>query len=246
MIQKTSPWQIALLHPLNLSMIALAFAAGLCAAWWLLPIGLLIWFMMVIFYQNNRDLQLSLVIHSRQGLARRLQDRFARIERSQISFYNSLSSSPRRTRKRMQSLQDAMNSAVDWIHGFCFRLTALENYRAVQKVRNSQAEIEVLNDNIAKALDPRVKAEYEETRQALERRLENLEHINAYMDRVDAQLNNVGLVFEDILSQAISIQATYTSESASDLQRLTQSIQDQVSQLANTEREGSELQALNR
>ncbi len=38
-----SPTFDALLHPLNLATLALAAAAGLCAAWWLFPLGLLVW-----------------------------------------------------------------------------------------------------------------------------------------------------------------------------------------------------------
>ena len=37
MAQRRSPWLTALINPLNLAMLALAVAAGLCAAWWLLP-----------------------------------------------------------------------------------------------------------------------------------------------------------------------------------------------------------------
>jgi hypothetical protein len=186
------------------------------------------------------------VLHSRQGLAKRLQDRFDRIERVQISLYNSLASSPRRTRKFLQPLQDALNNAVDVVHRYCLRLTTLENYRMVQKTRNSQAEIEVLNDSIAKALDPRVRAEYEETRQVLLRRQENLERIHAFMERVDAQLNNLTAVFEEILTQVVSLQAVDPGQIAVEVKRLNQVIQDEIVQLSQSEREISELQIQNR
>lgn len=36
-----------LTHPLNIAMLLLALFAGAFAAWWLLPIGLLFWLVMV-------------------------------------------------------------------------------------------------------------------------------------------------------------------------------------------------------
>ncbi|MBI4630594.1 MAG: hypothetical protein HY740_02555 [Chloroflexi bacterium] len=38
----------ALTHPLHTATLALAVAAGLCAAWWLFPIGIVLWLIMVI------------------------------------------------------------------------------------------------------------------------------------------------------------------------------------------------------
>jgi hypothetical protein len=43
-----SPLLTALFHPLNLTTLAVAVAAGLCAAWWLFPLGLLVWLIMVV------------------------------------------------------------------------------------------------------------------------------------------------------------------------------------------------------
>lgn len=246
MNQQTSPWQIALLHPLNLAMLALAVAAGLCAAWWLFPVGLALWLLMVYIHQSDRHLRLRLVMHNREALAQRLQGRFDRIERIQVSLYNSLTSAPRRTRKLLQPVQDAMNGAADRVHAFCVRLTALENYRVVQKARGGQGELQVLEDQIARALDPRVKAEYEEARQALQHRLENLERLSAYMDRVDAQLAGLEVSLENVMTQAVSLQATNPQQAASQVEGLVQSIGDQLTQLAKTEGEISELQMQNR
>jgi hypothetical protein len=37
----------AFLHPLNILMLVLAILAGIFAAWWLAPLGLLLWLIMV-------------------------------------------------------------------------------------------------------------------------------------------------------------------------------------------------------
>lgn len=45
----------ALLHPLNIIMFVLSIVAGLVAAWWLAPLGLLLWLIMV--FNQYRALQ---------------------------------------------------------------------------------------------------------------------------------------------------------------------------------------------
>ena len=43
-----SPWMSALIDRMNLATLGIAIAAGLLAAWWLLPAGLIVWIIMVI------------------------------------------------------------------------------------------------------------------------------------------------------------------------------------------------------
>ena len=43
-----SPWMSALIDRMNLATLGIAIAAGLLAAWWLLPVGLIVWAIMVI------------------------------------------------------------------------------------------------------------------------------------------------------------------------------------------------------
>ena len=46
----------ALRQPRNLAMLPLSIAAGLCAAYWLLPVGLVLWIIMVFISSRNPSL----------------------------------------------------------------------------------------------------------------------------------------------------------------------------------------------
>ena len=48
-----SRWLTALRQPLNLAMLPLSIAAGLCAATWMLPVGLGLWALMVVIAARN-------------------------------------------------------------------------------------------------------------------------------------------------------------------------------------------------
>ena len=43
-----SPWMSAFTDRMNLATLGIAIAAGLLAAWWLLPVGLIVWAIMMI------------------------------------------------------------------------------------------------------------------------------------------------------------------------------------------------------
>ncbi len=54
-------------------MLALVIAAGLCAAWWLLPVGLILWGMMVLSIARQPALRVGHAMESRIPLAPRFQ-----------------------------------------------------------------------------------------------------------------------------------------------------------------------------
>ena len=60
-----SPILSSLFHPLNIAMAGLAFFAGLVAAWWLFPIGLLLWVVMVVVVSRDRALRFNHQIQQR-------------------------------------------------------------------------------------------------------------------------------------------------------------------------------------
>src|SRR5262245_30386223 len=85
-----SPLVTALINPLNLATLGLAVAAGLCAAWWLFPAGLLVWGIMVASIALDPSLRMSAAIERRAPVAPRFQTQFDRIERAQVNIFNSI------------------------------------------------------------------------------------------------------------------------------------------------------------
>ncbi len=52
----STPFLAALRQPRNLAMLPLSIAAGLCAAYWLLPVGLVLWLIMVLISSRSPSL----------------------------------------------------------------------------------------------------------------------------------------------------------------------------------------------
>ncbi len=187
-----SPFITALVNPIALSTLALSAAAGLCAAWWLFPLGLLLWIGMIAIVATDPVLRRMQVMQSRAPVAQRFQMSFSRLERMQSSIDNTVNDSNARLRPLLEPIRAEVDALVSRAHQLCVRMTVLENYRAVQAFNaNLEAEIVRLDTQIATATDPMVKHEYEESRQAVQKQIDSLRAISVQSDRVEAQLSSM-------------------------------------------------------
>ena len=68
-----SPTLSALFNPLGIATLAMSVAAGLCAAWWLFPLGLVIWGVMVYGLATDPALRRLQMMQSRAPVAQRFR-----------------------------------------------------------------------------------------------------------------------------------------------------------------------------
>jgi hypothetical protein len=204
-----SPFVTGLLHPLNLLTLGVAVFSGLVAAWWLFPIGLLLWLIMAVVVSRDPSLRISHEMQSREPIAQRFQRYFDRIERAQVSVFNSLSSAPGRTRKALQPVQDELEALTTEAYRLCRRMTALENYRLVtDSTANLAADLKRIDEAIDQARDALVKQEYEDSRRAMLERIAKLQLVASDLDRVEAQLLSLTNEMDGIVAEVIRLQAS--------------------------------------
>jgi hypothetical protein len=232
-MKNQSPLLIGLLHPLNLAMLALAFAAGLCAAWWLFPIGILLWVIMVVMVARNPTLQARYNITSRSPLTQRYQEQYKNIERIQVRIYNLLASSDASTRHEFRPFLIVVNDLVDEAYRLCERMGGLENYRLISLKKSTDIEEEIieLDEKIARSTDSYVQIEYEESRKALEKRIAKVNEINLQLDRADAQLTSVADTLDSVHTEILRIQAVGKKTIKAERVGLVASLQNQTNQL---------------
>lgn len=233
-----SPLLTGLIHPLNLLMLGLSVFAGLVSAWWLFPVGLVLWLVMVINVANNPSLQMSHRMHRREPLAQRFQKRFDRLERLQVSIFNSLASAPPRVRRVLQPVHDETERVVDEAHALCRRMTALENYRLVTESQvDLEAELRELHDTVDRTDDPVTKREYEESYQTLQERIDKLKMVSTQLDRVEAQLVSSSNEMESVVTEVIRLQAMGPEEVARQVDALAEKLREEAAQLETFERQ---------
>ncbi len=235
-----SPLLIALFHPLNLAMLGLSLFALLFSAWWLFPLGLLFWGIMVLAIARNPSLRFNAALQSREPLAQRFQRYFDRIERSQVGIFNTLSSAPPRTRRALQPIHAEVDALIHQVHLLCRRMTALENYRLVaQSQADLQGDLHHIEQSLSRTEDALVRREYEESREAMQGRLAKLERVSTQLDRVEAQLLSLANELDGTVTEVIHLQAMGPEDASSLVPALVKRLQEQRVALEAFEREAA-------
>jgi chromosome segregation ATPase len=238
MTQRRSPWLTALINPVNLAMLALAVAAGLCSAWWLLPIGLVLWAVMILAVARDPSLVISTNMAEREPLAARFQAPFDRIERSQVSLFNTLSSADPRIRASFRQVQAETDNLVNQAYLLCQRMSALENYRLVtESGGNLDADLKRLQGQVDGATDAVVKREYEQSLAALKDKVSKLHTTETQLDRVEAQLSSLASQMDAALTEVVRIQSLGPAVAASHAAALAQTLHKQADDLVAFQKE---------
>ena len=233
-----SPLLTGLIHPINLLMLAVSVWAGLVSAWWLFPVGLVFWLVMVVNVANDPSLRMSHRMQRREPLAQRFQNRFDRLERFQVSIFNSLASAPPDVRRVLQPVQDETEHVVDEAYALCRRMTGLENYRLVTESQaDLEAELDELNEIVGRTDDLVTRQEYEDSCRALQGRIEKLEVVSTQLDRVEAQLVSLSNELEGVVTEVIRLQAMGAKGAESQVVPLVEKLREEAEQLETFERE---------
>lgn len=235
-----SPLATAFLNPLNLLMPVLALLAGLGAAWWLFPLGLVLWIIMVATIANDKSIRINYNMEARQAtLSSRFQEPYTKAVRAQMRIFNSLLGASGGNRHALEPVQDEIEKLVDKIYTVCQQMTAPENFLAVSKSKSADLEGEraLLVLSIDKDMDPKVKSEKEEAVRALDDRIRKTKAIGTALDHVDAQLDSTVTVMEAMLADIMRLQVMGEAQMKQEVPAMLEKIRGEAAQLENVEKE---------
>lgn len=236
-----SPFMVGVRHPLNLMMLGLVIFATLMSAWWLLPLGLLLWLIMVLRVARSPALKMNMKMQSRAPLSPRFQQVFDRVQRSQVRIFNTLSGVSSDARKAWKPVQDAIESLTERVYSLCLRMTTLDNF---QRVSQSRAEIETelrhINDAMPLLTDEMIREQYKESQQSLQERLDKLKTTSKQLERADAELMSVVSELESVMAMVMSSQAMPPGEIAGMVPGLVARIDEQSRQVQAFEKEAAQ------
>ncbi len=239
MPETRSPWAAALFNPLNIAMLGLAVGAGLLSAWWLFPVGVLLWLVMVATQALDPRQRLALTFEARgnAGLAQRFQTYFDRLERLQAAFYRSLAATSGRNRRLLEPLRAEVDGLVGQVYELGQRMTVLENQRVVEQANaDTQKDLVRINELIASSNDAMAKREYEQSRQSLEQRQTELQRVALQLDRFEALLTSVRQELERVQTEVVGLQTVRGQEVEQRVPALLQAIRTERSDLVAFER----------
>ena len=238
-----SPFLDALLNPLNLVTLALAAAFGLCGAWWLFPVGLVVWLAMVISIARDPGRRINYQLQARAAaLSPRFQKLYDKVVRSQVRIFNTLNGADGRTRRALEPLQSEIETLADQAYAVCQRMTGPENYMKVTQANvDLDGERALLVLSLDGITDPVVKREKEEALKTLDNRIQQVKQVKQLLDRVEAQMSSVVGAMDAALADVIRLQAAGAAQAGKQVTPLVQQIRDQSSQLKAFEAEAARM-----
>ncbi|MEI7849073.1 MAG: hypothetical protein WCK35_24960 [Chloroflexota bacterium] len=241
-----SPLFTALLHPVNLSMLVLTAAAGLCSAWWLTPIGLIFWLIMVLAIARDPGLQMTFTRQSRQPLAQRFQTRFDKLDRARFSIFNAIAQSNFPTlRKTVEPVQILLDELVEHAYQISLRMTAIDNNYSVQSVTsNFDDEIAKMQKSINNTPDPASRKEFEATLLSLQTRQGQLKSVSGLLSRFEAQLTGTNSAVDGLVTSVISFQGRDGKQVEGKIPALLEIIQVEQNELKQFDADLEKSQAL--
>jgi hypothetical protein len=239
-----SPLTTALLNPLNVITLILSGLAGLIAAWWLFPLGLLIWAIMVATIATDKSIRINYNMEARLGtLSARFQEPYAKAVKAQMRIFNSLLSATGGNRRALEPVQDEVEKLVDEIYSVCQKMTVPENYVQVAKGKAADLEGEraLLVLSLDKDMDPAVKKQKEDAIKSLEGRIQKTKSIAGILDRIQAQLGSVTTFMEALLSDIMRLQVMGTEQTLQEVPALLEKIRAEIGALESVEKEIAQL-----
>ena len=237
-----SPIVTALFHPLNIAMAGMTVFAGLISAWWLFPLGLLLWLVMVVAVSRDRALRFNHQMQKREPLAQRFQRYFDRLERAQVSIFNTLSAAPTRTQRALRPIQKEVDTLTAEAYALCRRMTSLENYRKVSQSQSDlNADLSHINELLEQTEDPQVRRDYEESREALSERLAKLERVSVQLERVEAQLMSLANEMDGVVTEVVRLQAAGPDKAAAQVPAIADRLREETAQLRAFEEQAAEV-----
>jgi len=226
-----SPWFDAVFDPALLLLLGAAVVAGLVAAWWLFPFGLVLWVILFIRILSNPSLRLNQAIQARKDISPRFQTPFNHIQHTQVTIFNTLNSAQGNARA-FQPVQSAADRLIEQIYVLCQRFTPMENYRMVTSSQgNPEQDLAKINAQIDAAKDPATKQEYQESAQSIQQRVEKYKAVCDQLDRFDAQLSGLDSELDVILTEIIQAQTLDTKAAKVKIQEIIQKINQEEGQL---------------
>jgi chromosome segregation ATPase len=224
-----STYRDAIRHPLNIAMLVLTVSAGLVSAWWLLPIGLLLWFIMVRGVAAHPVTQAQSTQPERPEVAARFQSAVERLEAGQLRMLNAIGETRPPLRQALEPLQAEINRLVDKGHDVARRAAPLENQRKARAKLDGDLpqELATLDRQLAEFTDEAVKRNLAKSRATMQSRLDHLRTLTGQLDRIDAGLAGAVSVIEQAAAGLDQLRASKPGALADSISALTARLRQQ-------------------
>lgn len=202
----------AALRPIHIIVIAVALAAGLCVALWLLPIGLLVYSAIVILTvldPQSKQVVPPMVPPTNTAFQAQLDG----IVHAQSEVTRSVAATAGPLRPALERVTAQVGAIVEEAYALARKGQTVVEYLQSISLGDLNGQLARIEQQIAAATDPVLKAQYQETRGVVAERLRNAQALGTYRERIIAQLENIRANIDNVHAETIRLRAAQASDS---------------------------------
>jgi chromosome segregation ATPase len=224
-------------QPLAIIVLLLTVLGGLVIYWWLLPVGLLAYGLMV--YVGGQDPAVAAA--SQRAPRPRLSSATFRtqidaIERTQQEIQRSIAQADGPVGRLLVRISDQGHELVDQAYALSDKGQIIEGYLARVNMADLQQRINTTDRQIAATADSYTLQQIQETRAALIEKQGNAADLTTYIGRIQAQLQNIQANLENVLAETVRLRTADAVSADSATNQVAQRLSDLKSDMDSFQR----------
>ncbi len=206
---KNSPWFDAFFDPAGVLLLLSSVVSGLVAAWWLFPAGIVLWVILVIKILRDPSLQINAAIENRSELTQRFQNQFNQLQKSQVTFFNTIQSSEDEVQRNLLPINSAITRLLDQVYENCRRYSLLENHRLVSTVnQNLDQQLSDFENRLQGVTNPQERARLEQMKKTLDDKKIQQQSVLNQLDQYSEKLSMIKIQLDGLITEALQAQST--------------------------------------
>jgi chromosome segregation ATPase len=234
-MQPTNPLRRAARQPWPLIVLAVAVFAGLRVAWWLFPVGLLAYGVMVLLLA--RDPALAITRQPRPRISSpTFRAQLAAVERSQREIQRNIAQADGPIQRLLTPIAEQTRELVDDAYTLCAKGQVIESYLARTNLQQIQTRIAEADREFRTTQDPYIARQLEETINALTKKQRNAADLQTYVGRIEAQLQNINANLDNVLAETVRLRTADTVSADSVTNQVAERLRDLQSDMQTFQR----------
>jgi predicted transcriptional regulator len=233
----SNPYAYAARRPLAILVLLAAIAGGLLLFWWLFPLGLLAYGLMVFLVGRDPATAAASQRVQRPRLSSAsLRAQIAAIERTQQEIRRSVAQTEGPVRRLLTRIDDQAGDLVEQSYQLCERGQVLEGYLTRVNLGDIQQRIAATDRQIAATADAYTLQQLQETRAALAEKQRNAAELATYNGRIVAQLQNIHANLDNVLAETVRLRTADAMAADSATNQVAQRLADLKSDMDTFQR----------
>lgn len=233
----SNPFAYAARRPLAILVLLLAIAGGLLIYWWLLPLGLAAYGLMVFLAGRDPALAAASQRAPRPHLSSpTFRAQLAALERTQREIERSVAQAEGPVARLLGRIGGQTQELIEQAYELCEKGQVIESYLARVNLQELQGRIAATDRQIAATADAYTLQQLQETRAALAEKQRNAADLTTYNGRVLAQLQNIHASLENVLAETVRLRTADALAADSATNQVAQRLADLKSDMDTFQR----------